>query len=152
MDHGAIFFIYLFLRQQNILNKSCRECFFRHLLILWFFVDQNFLPGDGGWFVIFQIFKGIVLRQLTVFGNFNCYWFWQRTLLRALKKSIYYENWARDMYFNVCVCLSSQKWQKMKFLTFQAQPVWVRVISSSILYVNVVLENFNDKNGNLGSK
>ena len=46
------------------------------------------------------------------------------------------------MNLNVCVCdkfLSSQKWQKMKFWTFQAQPVWVRVISSTILYVNVVL-------------
>ena len=49
------------------------------------------------------------------------------------------------MYLNVCVCdklLSSQKWQKMKFWTFQAKPVQVRVISSSIFYVNVVLENF----------
>ena len=60
-----------------------------------------------------------------------------------LKKSIYDENWVGDMYLNVCVCdefLSSQKWQKIKFWTFQAQPVWVRVISSSILYVNVALE------------
>ena len=32
--------------------------------------------------------------------------------------------------------------EKMKFWTFQAQPVWVRVISSNILYVNVVLEKF----------
>ena len=32
---------------------------------------------------------------------------------------------------------------KIKFLTFQAQPVWVRVISSSILYVNVDLEKFS---------
>ena len=55
------------------------------------------------------------------------------------------ENWTRDMNLNVCMCdkfLSSQKWQKIKFWTFQAEPVWVRVISSSILYVNVVLEKF----------
>ena len=59
------------------------------------------------------------------------------------KKSIYDENWKHDMNLNVCICdefLSSQKWQKIKFLNFQAQPVWVMVISSSILYVNVVRE------------
>ena len=32
--------------------------------------------------------------------------------------------------------------KKMKFFTFLAQPAWVWVISSSILYVNVVLEKF----------
>ena len=31
---------------------------------------------------------------------------------------------------------------KIKFWTFQAQPVWVMVISFSILYVNIVLEKF----------
>ena len=49
------------------------------------------------------------------------------------KKLIYDENWARDMYLNVCVydeVLSCQKWQKMKFLIFQAQPASVNVISS----------------------
>ena len=62
-----------------------------------------------------------------------------------LKKSIYDENWQSDMYLNVCACdkfSSSQKRQKMKFWTFQAQPAWVRVISPSVLYVNVVLEKF----------
>ena len=62
-----------------------------------------------------------------------------------LKKSIFDENWACDMYLNICVCdefSSSQKWQNVKLWTFQAQPAWVRVISSSILYVNVVLEKF----------
>ena len=57
-----------------------------------------------------------------------------RTLLQAFQKKIYDENWARDMYLNVCVCdefLSCQKWQKMKRLIFQAQPTSVRVISSS---------------------
>ena len=37
------------------------------------------------------------------------------------------------MYLNVCVCdefLGCQKWQKIKFWTFQAQPASVRVISS----------------------
>ena len=41
------------------------------------------------------------------------------------KKSIYDENCARDMYLHVYVCdefLRGQKEQKIKFLTFQAQP------------------------------
>ena len=45
---------------------------------------------------------------------------------RLKKKSIYDENLTCDMNLNVCVCvkfLSSQKWQKMKFWTFQALPV-----------------------------
>ena len=49
------------------------------------------------------------------------------------------------MYLNVCVCdkfLSSQELKKNFFCTFQAQPVCVRVILFSILYVNVVLEKF----------
>ena len=49
------------------------------------------------------------------------------------------------MYLNVCVCdefLRWQKWQKMKFWTFQAQPAWVGVISSIFWYINVVLEKF----------
>ena len=43
-----------------------------------------------------------------------------------LKKIIYDENSTRDINLNVCVCdefLSSQKWQNMKFGTFQDQPV-----------------------------
>ena len=47
--------------------------------------------------------------------------------------------------FDVCACndfWTPRNGKKIKFLTFQAQPVWVRVISSSILYVNVVLEKF----------
>ena len=61
-----------------------------------------------------------------------------------LKKN-YDENWARDMYLNVCVCdesLSCHKWQNKKCWTFQAQPAWVRVISSMFYYVNVVSEKY----------
>ena len=50
-----------------------------------------------------------------------------------LKKINLRRKLARDMYLNVCVYdefLSCQKWQKMKFLNFQAQPASVRVISS----------------------
>ena len=55
------------------------------------------------------------------------------------KKSISDENWMRDMYLNVEL---PEMAKNVKFWTFQAKPVWVRVISSSILYDNVVLEKF----------
>ena len=56
----------------------------------------------------------------------NCY--------EHLKKtSNYNENWACDMYLNVCVC--DEYWtvrngKKVKVCAFQAQPASVRVISS----------------------
>ena len=49
-----------------------------------------------------------------------------------LKKSNYDEIWARDMYLNVCLWdefRAARNDKKMKFLTFQAQPASVRVIS-----------------------
>ena len=30
---------------------------------------------------------GSCCRELAFFGNFNCYWFWKRSLLRAFKKN-----------------------------------------------------------------
>ena len=50
------------------------------------------------------------------------------------KKEIYDENWTCNMNLNVWIgnkFLSSQKWQKIKFGTFQNQPVWVGIVSSS---------------------
>ena len=45
-----------------------------------------------------------------------------------------------------CLCMrlifELPEMAKNEILTFQAQPVWVRVISSIILYVNVVLDKF----------
>ena len=82
---------------------------------------------------------------MAFFGHFNYYYSNTGHCYEHLKNIYYNENWASDMDLNVCVCdefLSSQKCKKIKFLTFQPQPVWVRVISSIILYVNVILEKF----------
>ena len=48
------------------------------------------------------------------------------------KNKNYVENWARDMYLNVCACdefWPGRNGKKVKFWTFQAQPALVRVIS-----------------------
>ena len=49
------------------------------------------------------------------------------------KKSVYDENWTRDMYLNVCVYddfWAPRNGTKVKFGIFQAQPASVRVIST----------------------
>ena len=45
--HAWQIFLLLLISQQNILNKSCREWFCKHLLLLWFFVGLYFLGPLG---------------------------------------------------------------------------------------------------------
>ena len=69
-----------------------------------------------------------------VFGNFNCYWFWLRTLLRTFKKNqLTMKNEpVTCIWMFVCAMnfWAARNGKKVKFWTFQAQPAWVRVISS----------------------
>ena len=69
-------------------------------------------------------------------------------MLRAFKKKIMMKIervTCIRMFVYAMNFLSSQKWPKMKFRTFQAQPALIRVISSSIFHVNVVLDKFRWK-------
>ena len=85
--------------------------------------DWLLLSGDS--LVIIRIFLSFQLL-LNLIENIDM----------SIKKKKVDENWTCDMYWmcvHVRVCdefLSCQKWQKMKFMTFQAQPAWVWVISS----------------------
>ena len=52
----------------------------------------------------------------------------RRHCYEYLKKSIYDENWTRDMYLNVCVCddfWAPWNGTKVKFWIFQAKPTSV---------------------------
>ena len=69
-------------------------------------------------------FKGIVDSVIIVFWSFQLLLILiEDIVMSILKKSIYDENWAHDMYLNVCVCVmnfwAARNGKKLNFELFR---------------------------------
>ena len=74
------FFYLLLISQQNVLNKSCRKCFYRHLHFLCYFsrpkkcwpiVEKQFFKANGQSLLLLQYTDSNILRLVFSFFKNN---------------------------------------------------------------------------------